>query len=267
MIDAPIIAVALGNITEPDEQHRERIDPEALGRLADSIAAEGLHQPIGLRPTGDVGGYEIVYGHRRFLAHRLLGRATILAHTYPADADVHLIRASENLNREQLNPVEEAHVVRLFLGRGMARSEVARQLRRSLSWIDQRAALLDLPADLLDAIREHGLSLAVAEQLKDVDHEPYRKQLIYDAVQGGTTAAVAAVWRQHYLADRERIVHNTIAIEEIIQERGKYVVKYPCDWCDEEVTYEGTRTFRLCVPCARQLVEAKRAATASAPAS
>lgn len=260
--------IPLASIREPEQQHRERIDAEPLGALADSIAAEGLHQRIGLRATPSVGGYEIIFGHRRFLAFRLLQRDTIPARVYPENVDVLLVRGSENLNREQLNPVEEAHVVRLYLDRGHSRAETARKCRRSLTWVDQRLALLDLPADLLDAIRQHGLPLAVAHQLADVDHEPYRRQLVYEAVTHGATAASAAVWRQHYLADRDRIVNNLVKIEQIIQDRDKYRLMYPCDWCDEPTPYEGTRTARLCVECMNQLDAAKNQAIerAGAPA-
>lgn len=257
MIADSYAELPLDRIDEPETQLRERIDTERLGALADSIAQEGLHQPLGVTGPHANGRYRIVWGHRRFLALRLLHRDRAPARIFPPDFDPLLAQVSENLNREQLNPVEEAHAVRLMLERGYARAEVARLFRRSLSWIEQRAALLDLPPDVLDAIRDHGLTLGVARVLAGVDHEPYRRHLIYDAVTQGTTEAVAAVWRQHYLADRERIITNTLALEEIIQERGKYKVLYPCDWCEEPTAYEGTRTLRLCVACNNQLLQAK----------
>lgn len=265
MSEMPFHDVRLDQIDEPTHQLRERLDPDRLGALADSIAAEGLHQPIGLRGPLPTGRYEIVWGHRRYLAVRSLNRATITARTFPPAFDPLLARVSENLNREQLNPVEEAHAVVLMFERGHSRAEIARQFRRSLSWVDQRAALLELPTDVLDAIREHGLTLAVARLLADVDHEPYRRQLLYEAVTHGVTEASAAVWRQHYLADRDRIVSNTIKIEQLIQDREKYRILYPCDWCDQPTPYEGTRTARLCVSCMTQLDAAKAAALQASP--
>lgn len=253
--------VLLASIREPTEQHRERIDPERLGALADSMASEGLHQAIGVRGPDARGAYEIVWGHRRFLAAQTLRWPSIFARIFPPDFDPLLARASENLQREQLNPVEEAHIVRLYLDRGAPRAEVARLCRRSLSWVDQRAALLDLPPDVLDAIRDHGLTLGVARLLADVDHEKYRRQLIYEAVAHGATEASAAVWRQHFLADRERIVNNAVAIEQIIQDRNKYQLLYPCDWDGVAVPYEATRTWRVCLACDKQLQEAKTSAT------
>lgn len=259
MNDSEYQDVALDVIDEPSDQLRESIDPERLGALADSIAAEGLHQPIGLRGPRHDGHFEIIWGHRRFLAVRSLRRPTIPARIFPADFDPLLARVSENLNRENLNPVEEAHAVVLMLERGHSRGDVARQFRRSTSWVEQRAALLELPDDVLDAIRQHGLPLAVARQIADVDHEPYRRQLLYEAVTHGATEASAAVWRQHYLADRDRIVSNTIKVEQIIQDREKYRLMYPCDWCESPTPYEGTRTVRLCVACDADLQAAKAA--------
>ncbi len=261
MTGAAFHELDLDKIREPGEQHRERIDPDRLGALADSIAAEGLHQPIGVRGPLPDNTFEIVWGHRRFLAVRTLRWPRIMAKVFPADFDPLLARGSENLQREQLNPVEEAHLVRLYTERGHSRSEIARLCRRSLPWVAERIALLDLPPDLLDAIREHGLSLAVAHQLRDVDHEPYRRQLTYEAVVHGATAASAALWRQHYLSDRDRIVGNNLRIEQIIQDRERFRLMYPCDWCSEPTPYEGTRTVRLCVSCDQQLQDAKQQAT------
>lgn len=257
MKDAQYVDMPLGKIREPAHQLRERIDPEALGQLADSIAAEGLHQPIGVRGPDAENVYEIVWGHRRYLAHKLLQRPTITARVFPQDYDPLLAAVSENLNRAQLNPVEEANAVSMFIDRGYPRAEIARLFRRSPVWVEQRIALLQLPPDLLAAISEHGLPLAVAAQLADVDHEPYRRQLVYEAVTHGATATVAAVWRQHYLSDRDRITRNDVAVETIIQERDRFILKYPCDWCDKEVPYRETRTLRLCLGCAGELEAAK----------
>lgn len=261
MNDPVYVNVSLVSINEPAHQLRERIAPEALGALADSMAAEGLHQPIGVREAAARGLYEIVWGHRRYLAARLLRWPTISARIFPSDYDPLLAAVSENLNREQLNPMEEAHAVKQFLDRGAPRAEIARLFRRSPHWIDSRAALLDLPEDLQQTIRDGALPLAVASLLADVDYVPYREELIGEAVKNGASAATVAVWRQHYLADRARIASNTLAIEAVIQERNKYVVHYPCDWCDQEVEYQHTRTVRLCVACMEQLIEAKTAGT------
>ena len=78
-------------IDEPPHRLRGEIDPERLGALADSIAAEGLHQAVGVCGPRADGRYVVGFGHRRLLAHRLLGRPTVRARVYPEGTDLLLI--------------------------------------------------------------------------------------------------------------------------------------------------------------------------------
>lgn len=252
-------------IREPSHQLRDEIDPQALGELADSMAAEGLHQPIGVRGPDDSSRYEIVWGHRRLLAARLLQWATIPARVFPRDYDPLLAAVSENLQRADLNPLEEAHAVARFRERGQPVAAIARLFRRTPAWVTDRLALLELPADLQSAVAGKRLSLAVVRILAEIDHEEYRGELIREAERTGATAATAEVWRAHFLSDRQRIVGNHLAVEQIIHERASFVITYPCDWCGELHPYERTRSWRLCPGCDEQLERAK-AGTAGAGA-
>lgn len=241
--------VPLALIREPSHCLRVSIEPGSLGELADSMAAEGLHQPIGVRGPGGDGGFEVVWGHRRLLAARLLAWPTIAARVFPATYDPLLAAISENLQRTDLTPIEEAHAVARFLERGQARVAIARLFRRSPAWVDARLALLELPEDLRAAIQEHRLTVTVAEQLGAIDHEPYRRSLIAEAERTGATGTVAALWRQHYLADRDRIVSNALAIEEIASRREAWKILVPCELCGENHEYQHTRSLRVCHPC------------------
>lgn len=250
----------MDQILEPSHRLRENIDAEQLGALADSIAAEGLHQPVGLRGPLQGGAYEIIYGHRRFLAHQLLNRYDIEAKIYPESFDPLLAAVSENLNREQLNPLEEALAVQRFVARGEPDAAIARLFRRSLSWVSTRRALLTMPDDIQEAVGRKTLALGVAGALADIDQADYRAQLLAEAERTGATARTAEVWRQHYLADRDRIVQNHYTIQQIIERREAWVIKVPCDMCRQEESYEHTRSVRVCVRCFNELAEAIREA-------
>ncbi len=236
-------------IREPAHRLRETIDAAALGELADSIAAEGLHQPIGVRGPDAEGAYEIVWGHRRYLAVRLLKWQRITARVFPASYDPLLAAISENLQRTDLTPIEEAHAIARFLERGEARVAIARLFRRSPAWIDARLDLLDLPADLQAAVQDRSIPVAVAHALRDVDYEPYRRDLLDEARRVGATATVAALWTQHYLADRERIVHNELAVSEIAARREAWKIMIACELCHEDYAFEHTRALRMCQDC------------------
>jgi ParB family chromosome partitioning protein len=249
MTEYPIRMVPLTEIAEPSHRLRESIDASKLGDLADDIAANGLHQAIGLRPRSPEPGYEIIFGHRRFLAHQLLGRSEIAGKIYPADVDVLQAAVAENEQREQLTPYEQALIVQRYVDRGEPLAAIARYLRRSDSWVRDRLELLTWPAELREAVHAGTLGLAVARALADVDHAEYRASLLDEATRTGATARVVEVWRAHYLADRERITVNHMAVEEIAGRREAWKLVVPCDLCAEDKDYPSTRALRICTEC------------------
>lgn len=240
-------------ILEPGHKLRDTIDPERLGELADSMAAEGLHQPIGVRGPNEAGFYEIIWGHRRYLASKLLLWSGINARVFPLSFDPMVAAISENLQRVDLDPIEEARAVHKLLHQGRAIAEIARLFRRSQAWVSQRLELLGFHPDLIDAIQNRGLKLIVAQQLQDVTHDGYRRELIEEALRTGATATVAAVWRQHYLADADRIAKNNMVIEEIKHRREAWVIYVPCQGCGHDTDYRETETWRFCTGCSEEL--------------
>jgi ParB/RepB/Spo0J family partition protein len=245
--------VRLSQISEPSHRLRATIDIERLGELADSMGAEGLHQPIGVRGPGPDHRYEIVWGHRRFLAAKLLRWPEIEAKTFPADYDPLLAASSENLQREDLSPMDEAHLVHRWIERGEPESAIARLSRRSVAWVQARRELLTLAPDLQDAVHARELPMAVARVLGDIDHVDYRKELIEEAKRSGASVRVVDVWRAHYLADRERIVSNHLVVAEIAARREAWKIMVPCDLCGEDQEYTSTRSVRACQPCLDEL--------------
>ena len=85
----------------------------------------------------------------------------------------------------------------------------------------------------------------------------------------GATARTVEVWAAHYLADRERIISNHLAIEEIVKNRDAWRIMVPCDLCSELCDYPNTRTLRACQTCMNALAEVidaqAKAAAAAAP--
>lgn len=250
----PVYArVKLALIDEPEHQLREAIDPERLTELADSIAAEDLHQPIGVRGPTDAGRFEIVWGHRRLLAVRLLQWVDIPARVFDAGFDPLLAAVSENLQREDLTAVDEGHAVQKFLDRGHSIASIARLFRRSQTWVHARLRVLHLPEDVRAAIRERRLPLTVAEALAEIDHDAYRGELLDEAERMGASRVVVDTWVAHYKADRDRIVSNHLTVAEIAARREEYKIYFTCDTCRAEVPYEQTRSVRCCLRCTADL--------------
>jgi len=243
----------LAQIAEPPHMLRDSIDPQRLGELADSIAAEGLHQRIGVQETPHPDCYVLIFGHRRQLAHGLLGRATIPARVYPHDADAVLIAASENLNREQLTPMEEAGAVAKFVARGESIAGIARLFRHSPAWVTGRMQLLMLPDDLQRAVHHGEVSMTVADLLRDVTDDEHRVALTDEARRNGASAATVNIWVATWRADPARYAHNRATVEEIRQNREKFILHVECEGCKADVAYGDTRAFRLCGPCSEAL--------------
>lgn len=142
------------------DQPRRNFDAEALSQLADSIAANGVLQPILVRASKQEGFYQIIAGERRWRASKQAGLTEIPAIIIEADelkaAQFALI---ENLQREDLDAWEEAAAYnRLIHDFGLSQEEVALRLGRSRSAIANSLRLLDLPDEVATLLRERKLS-------------------------------------------------------------------------------------------------------------
>lgn len=158
--------VMLSQIEPNRDQPRKDFDEQALNELADSIKEHGLLQPILVRskPTG---GYEIIAGERRWRASRIAGLRTVPVVIKEMDekeaAEVALI---ENLQREDLNPVEEAMGYRsLMVSYGLTQEQVAERMGKSRSAVANALRLLDLTPNETEALKVGKLSAGHARAL------------------------------------------------------------------------------------------------------
>jgi ParB/RepB/Spo0J family partition protein len=249
MIEAHEDVLPTNLIDEPARPSRDTMDPERLGALADDIAANGLLQKPGVRgPLAD-GRYELIWGHRRLLALRLLRWPDVPCMVYHAGYDPDVARVAENLQREELNPVEEAQECQRFIEKGMPRAAIARLFRRTPAWVDGRLTLLHFPADVREAVSQGAVSLGVAGVLAQLDHDLVRADFLKEAIRTGAKTATAETWLYHYRADRERIVTNRLTVEQFAAERESWKIMVPCDLCREDTDYQHTRSLRVCLDC------------------
>lgn len=147
-------------------QPRTHIDPEALQELADSISAQGLVQPITVRSV--VGGrYEIIAGERRWRAARLAGLSEIPAIIYEVSDQIAMAMALiENIQREDLNPLEEAQALqRLHLECQLTHQQVADAVGRSRTAVSNLLRLLELSPPVREMLGEHQLEMGHARAL------------------------------------------------------------------------------------------------------
>ena len=151
-------------------QPRTHFDEDALAELAASIAARGVIQPIIVRPLGR-GRYELVAGERRWRAAQKAQLHEIPAIVRDLDPrEVMALALIENLQREDLNPVEEARAYqKLADDEGMTQADIARLVDKSRSHVANFQRLLALPDDVLDLLGSAALSMGHARAL--IGHE------------------------------------------------------------------------------------------------
>jgi ParB family chromosome partitioning protein len=156
-------------IKQPPEYYRS--SSSNVNELASSIKLKGLLQPVIVRTNRD-GYFEIVAGNRRLQACKILGWRKIICHIVELDdREAFEISLIENIHRKTLNPIEEAHAFRSYvkdLGWGGI-SELAAKIGKSISYVDKRLKLLELPPEVIESISNSTISTSVAEELCFID--------------------------------------------------------------------------------------------------
>ena len=158
--------VAVDELQPGRYQPRSQMAPEALAELADSIKAQGVMQPILVRPLA-AGGYEIIAGERRWRAARMAGLATVpaLIKDIP-DSEALAAALIENIQREDLSPLEEAAgIQRLVQEFGLTHQAIAETLGRSRASVTNLLRLLELAPPVRELLGEGRLDMGHARAL------------------------------------------------------------------------------------------------------
>jgi ParB/RepB/Spo0J family partition protein len=146
-------------------------DDPKVKELAASIKAVGLIQPISIRHTGVKGDYEIIAGARRFEAAKLAGLNEIAAMVHQISEDDALkITVTENLQREDLTPLEEGRGIASLLQAGRSTEEIAADIAKSPTWVRRRAKLAELSQEWQYAVTDGDLQYFGAAHLELVAH-------------------------------------------------------------------------------------------------
>ena len=182
----------LDEIHPNPRQPRRRFAPEATDGLAGSIKAQGLLQPVVVRPRPE-GGYELIAGERRWRAARQAGVETVPALVREADdRDSLLLALVENVAREQLSAVEEARAYAVLLDEfGLALGEVAERVGRSKPAVSNRLRLLELPDEVLWMLARGELTEGHARAVLAVPDHDARRRLARRIARDGLSVRAA----------------------------------------------------------------------------
>lgn len=196
---------------EPNrDQPRKYFSDEAITALAESIRDHGMLQPILVRPLSS-GGYQIVAGERRWRAARMLGLDEVPVNIKEiSDLETMQIAIIENLQRENLNPVEEAKGFSDLIEKfGMKQEQVAKMVGKSRSAVANSVRLLSLPERVLKMLENGDISAGHAKALLGFEDEEFLLAIANRVAEGGMTVRQVEKLAQRSSEEKEDALVNS----------------------------------------------------------
>lgn len=193
---------------EPNRsQPRKEFDEKALSELAESISKHGLLQPLLVRPL-PLGGYQIVAGERRYRACRMAGITEVpVIIRELGDTETMEIALIENLQREDLTPIEEALGYQVLIDEhGFSQEEVAQSVGKSRPAIANSLRLLKLPQSILDLVSDGKISAGHARALLTLEDEKLMQELAEEIIKKDLSVRqVEKICKQKPKSEKEEV--------------------------------------------------------------
>lgn len=245
--------IAVDDVMPPIGRHRLEIDEEKIAELATSIEAWGLRQAIEVVERD--GKYEIVFGERRWRAHIKLGRKMIQAHVVDLiKGEIVLVRATENMARENLTPLEEAAVFsELREEFSLTIDKIAKKVGLTVGRVKRRLDILRMPKEFQQAIHKGQVSHTVGEALWRCPDEGQQKYLLSLAIDHGITTKIARMWVEEYAKKKRSDPEvGSPGGDEYSPMEAKPIYQ-ACDVCEGAVKLEDLGHLQVCKECNKKI--------------
>ena len=205
-------AIALSLVQPSGFNPRKSFDEQTLTELADSIRQQGVLQPVGVRPIPGTDRYEIVFGERRYRASLMAGREYIPAVIFDtlSDKEAEEMAITENLQRQDIAPMEEAEAFRNLIESGRYDTQsLAVQVGKSETYIRTRMKLTTLIPEIASLLDTDDITVSVASEIcrygEDIQLEVYEKHLKdglpYNSWRGMTASKVAQMIERDFTTE------------------------------------------------------------------
>lgn len=246
-------AVEIQNILEPKIMARDNLDQEYIDELARNIKQVGLINPITVKKSG--GKYEIVAGHMRYLALKLLGVKSTQVHIInEVNNTGEIIKLSENLIRQDLNDVEEAvMIINLQSLTKLDDDKMGLMLGKSKSYIRQKLAILKYRERLREALRKGEISFSVSRELHRIKNENLQSEYLRHSINGGATPALVKEWVDQIMY-QQREVDKEFKSEDDNETKPAFEeVKFQCYLCGKVTDLINSKLYRIDNNCVKEL--------------
>jgi len=241
--------IDMASILPPDEANRMEIPESNIVELSESMRELGLIQPVVLSEKD--GKFEIVAGHRRWLAAKRLGWEDIAAIVKDLDrTQIALIRAAENLQREGLTYIEEAAIYYdLYHDHNLTLQMIADRMGKAIGTVKGRMDLLNMDDEVQKAIHYKKISPHVAVELSKIDDQKALYRYLNVAIENGVTAQQMAQWvddRRKGLAFNPDRGGGGGQQPETTREQKSFAM---CEFCQGPVEYKDAHNLTACPKC------------------
>ena len=206
--------VAISAIRPNGFNPRKHFDEASLNELADSIRQQGMLQPVTVRPTADSNGYELVFGERRYRAATIVGMQEIPAIISDlSDEEAEEIAITENLQRKDVTPMEEANAYQRLMESGRHDlSSLSVQFGKSEAYIRTRLKFASLIPEIASLLETDEITVSVASEIcrygEDIQREVYEQHLkedvTYSSWRGQKASEIARNIERQYTTDLDR---------------------------------------------------------------
>ena len=198
-----VTKIKMVDIKPPSLIMRQKIGTNAIHELVESIIKIGLINPISVKKTK--GKYEILAGHRRYLAYAQLQYTEIDCIEFKVDEAIQTqIQLDENVIRADISAIDEAIFFQSVIKRlDCTQTELAAKIGKSSSYINERLAILDYSPALLTALKEEQISFSVAREFHRVKDLAKQRDFINFAILDGCNPRIARQWVMNYNRDIE----------------------------------------------------------------
>ena len=243
--------IEVDQIDRPETISRLEIDEQELKELAESIKERGLLQPIEVVQRD--GRYKIVFGDRRYLAHKMLKKKKIMCRVVEiTDKEMVIDRALENAQRVNLTPFEEAHVYHDLRERGeMGIPEISKRMGKSGGVIIRYLDILRMPESFQKALHSKQINMGVAEELWSCKSPEKREYFLDLAVEHGITVAIARTWVQDYNRDERGKKRDVGGGGSEFGAFENVPIYRACDVCKDPVNTQKSKNFVYAQPVIR----------------
>jgi len=244
-------------IIDPKFIHRIDYDQEQMIALMESIKSVGLINPISVKQISN-DEYEVIAGHRRFMAINELGLDVIdVVIRDNDDMTNERIKFDENNIRADLSPMEEALALnQIMVDDDINILELVKRTGKKQMWLEARLQLLMYDDEIKDALHEGKLTIGIANELHKITDKHHRLYLMDYAQQSGASLSVIKQWRIQWIMDQQREGCENTALPELPPAGQQCIIQIPCALCTNVIDHTHSVIMRVCGECHKSVQSA-----------